>query len=213
MFKKTITFALLFLTLFATMAQAADDKVPTYATAEIPIFAQKIQFQLPLTWKHAFTDQSSTSFMIEFIPINEDINSWTNLFSIQGFKNIGPDVLLESFANKMANNYVKTCPKTVVYSKFGKGEIGGFETFQAILGCTKMPKDYPSNLKKGMSEISFFTFIKGQENIYVTQKSYRSAGFDEGGIPPKVKQAMLDRQNFLPLKLCALSSPKGKCNQ
>lgn len=212
MFKK-ITIAAFVFILGIINVHAADQPTDpqNFVVAEIPIFSQKLRFKLPTDWQHAHTSQNDKSYLIEFIPKTENINSWENLFAIQGFKDFDQNVKPEQVADSVANNFVKACPETVIYSKLGERYLNGQQAFLAIIGCSVMPEDHATNLKKGMSEISYYVFVKGKQDLYFAQKSIRGPGFTPDKFPPFVEESIADMKNFFPIEFCALDSAQGQC--
>ncbi|PCI84620.1 MAG: hypothetical protein COB24_14520 [Hyphomicrobiales bacterium] len=214
MFKK-ITLAALILIISAVNIFAADEPAhpQNFVVAEIPIFSQKLRFKLPTDWQHAHTSQNDNSYLIEFIPKDEDIKNWKNLFSIQAFKDFDPTVSPEDIANNVANNFAKDCPQNSIYNKIGEQVLDGYDAFEAIIGCAALSNDHATNLKKGMSEISYYIFIKGQKDLYFAQKSIRGAGFPFENFPDSVKKSIDEIKNHLPIEFCNLDSAQGKCQK
>lgn len=196
---------------FASCVQAAEQQ--NFATAEIPIFAQKLRFKLPVDWKHAHTAQNDTSYLIEFIPQNEDISNWTNLFSIQGLKDFDPLVTPEQVAQSVATSFKKSCPDSLIYENIGARLLDEHNAFLTVLGCANIPSDHATSLKSGMSEITYYVFVKGQRDLYIAHRSVRGAGFSGDKFPTFVEQAISDMKNFFPIEFCTLESAKGECNK
>lgn len=196
-------------------AKPADgaQSTPNFAVIEVPIYAQKLRFKMPTDWKHVNTKQNDKAYLLEFVPFDEDLVGWTNLFSVQGAKDFDPAIKPEDVANTVVKNFFEICPESVIYTKVGSQFISGQEAFIAIIGCAEMPKDNITGLKKGMSEISYYVFIKGQRDLYIAHKSVRGPGFSPDKFPPFVEEAMADLKDFLPLEFCKLSSPRGTCEQ
>lgn len=181
--------------------------------AEIQIFSQKLRFRLPHDWKHAFTDQNAKLYLVEFIPKAEQKENWTNLYSIQGHKDFNPAIKPEDVSDKIARAFYNTCPETTIYSKIGAKLIHKHEAFFAVIGCSKMPKDDKTGLKKGMAEISYYAFIKGKRDLYIIHKSVRGEGFAPDKLPKYVEQSIKDLKYFFPMELCDANSSKGTCKQ
>jgi hypothetical protein len=71
---------LMLLTLSVSAAEIEHvDAIPEdvkFVAVVIPIYSQKISFNLPTDWKAAFQDQNSGAFLVEFIPQDEVIENW-----------------------------------------------------------------------------------------------------------------------------------------
>ena len=134
----------------------------------IPIYSQKLAFQLPTTWKAEHKDQKPSMFMMELLPKDENINSWQNLLTIQGFKNLASrGITPERFISDMHNRFKNICGKHAVFEKLEPTMIDGFSAQQAILGCSKVPN-------QNYSETAYWLVIKGKKDIYVVQKALRT---------------------------------------
>lgn len=180
-------------------------------TVEIPIFSQKVRFSLPDGWKNNKAKQFKQSFLAEFTPVDEELDSWTNLFALQAHQNFDPTISPEQVSDSYAAGFVKLCPKSVIYSKLKAQQINGHQAYLSLMGCANMPVDTVSGLKKGMSEISFYIFVKGTKDLYIFQKSLRGDGFDPENLPASIKQSVNEMKSFSPMQFCNLDSPKGKC--
>lgn len=181
--------------------------------AEVPIYSQKIRFQLPSDWKHIFTDQTDDSYLIEFIPKKSSLENWTDLFSLQGHKGFKGSLTPEQVSNNIATGFVKTCPKTAIYTKLGARKIDGHDAFLSVIGCSNMPSDGVAGLKKGMSEISYYVVMQGDADLYVAHKSVRGVGFKPNKFPPFVEASIEGMKLFFPFKFCKLDSPRGQCKK
>lgn len=214
MFKIFRVLLAMLLFFMASSAMAADeDAVQNFVTAEIPIFSQKLRFKIPTDWQHAQTNQSETAYLIEFIPKDETIDNWKNLFSLQGIRNFNLTVSPEQVADSVASNFANTCPNSVIYNKLGARILDEQNAFLAIIGCSNLPNDHQTNLKAGMSEISYYVFVAGQHDLYIAHKSIRGAGFTGADFPPFVAQSIKDMLNFFPIEFCSLDSELGQCNK
>lgn len=211
---KKLTLAALIIMSAATSGFAADEATPpklNYSIAEVPIFSQKLRFKLPTDWQHVQSKQNGSTYLIEFIPKDEKIESWKNLFSIQGFQDFDPETKPQDVADSVHRGFAKLCPETSVYTKIGERVLNGQDAFLAVIGCAEMPNDHATNLKKGMSEIAYYVFIKGTKDLYFAQKSIRGAGFTNDVFPPFVNDAILEMTDFFPIEFCTLDSPRGTC--
>jgi len=190
------------------------DKVPDDIKSEkviIPIYSQKLAFRLPTDWKPAFKDQNANMFMIEFTPKNESIKSWSNLLSLQGFKNLAARGSSEQFLDQLASVFKSTCGEYLIYEKIDSPIIDGYESTSAILGCSKMPKSHQSGVKKGQSEVGYYHSIRGEKDIYFIHKSIRGDSF-ENSKPPLTKDNVASFfKSFMPIELCQNSGGQAEC--
>ncbi|MGB4811594.1 MAG: hypothetical protein WBP13_03805 [Methylophilaceae bacterium] len=172
------------------------------AKVMIPIFSQKIAFKLPLTWKTGSENRSDNSYMIELIPINENIESWQSLIVIQGFKGLAKNITPDKYIATTVENYKGVCGKDLIYEALDKTVIDGFSTQIAILGCAKLP-----NANTG--EVSYWTVIQGSNDLYVIQKAVRFSGKN----PLTRANAHDFIAMLLPIELCSAGGEKLDCNK
>ncbi|MCJ8324060.1 MAG: hypothetical protein HRU29_15045 [Rhizobiales bacterium] len=191
--------------------EATDIAKPFMLTVEVPIFSQKIRFNLPVNWMHSHTSQNQAAYLIEFIPKNETPDQWSELFSIQGIKDFNPESSPEQVSDFIANNLIENCPDAAIYTKLGKRELSGHLAFASLIGCSSLPADGIKGLKAGMSEMAYYAIIKGKNDLYIVHKSIRSAGFEGDVFPPIIETAIGDMKDFFPIEFCQLASPKGQC--
>ena len=156
-------FVLIALLLFVGHSFAADDMEKVYsipqnvksAKAIIPIYSQKLAFQLPTTWKAGSRNQTAKMFMIEFLPKNEDINAWENLLTIQGFQGLSNRVTPERFIMDTGNRFKSVFGNNCVFENLGPLKVDGFEAHRGILGTSKVPN-------QDFCEVAYWLVIKGK---------------------------------------------------
>jgi hypothetical protein len=190
------------------LADAEFKKVPSIpadvksAKAVIPIYSQKLAFRLPTSWKNALQDQKPNMFILEFTPQNENIDSWKNLLTIQGFENLAGRVSPERFITDTANRFKTICGKDFVFDNLGATTVDGFKAHRAILGCSKIPN-------QNFSEVAYWLVIQGSKDIYVVQKAIRSE------VGNSLTSANVDSfvSDFSPIELCKSGGEKYECTK
>lgn len=139
--------------------------------------------------------------MLEFIPENEDIKNWNNLFSIQGFQNLAAKADAKIMIGLAGVQQKEICGENFVFEPIHEQHISGYEAHGAIIGCSSIPKDLPIGLKKGMSEIGYYIAIRGKKDNYLFHKNIRGNAFDKDN-PPLTKENAKDFINdFMPIEL------------
>jgi len=147
----------------------ADQEIKT-VTSVVPIFSQKIEHKLPQDWKPAFENATEGHYILEFLPQNETLEDWTEMFIVQGFKGISSKTSPKLFLKKMADINSRVCGDNAVFEYLEEEKISGFEAQKAISGCASLPKNSANDK---ISEISYFIAIKGAEDIYLLHKAKR----------------------------------------
>ena len=211
---------LIFACLASLGAHAEDLALPSNSSdniesikAIIPIYSQRIAFNLPTDWKVAFQDQNEQMFMIEFIPKNENIENWTNMVSVQGFKNFASQVSSKQFLDHLAAKFESTCTDALVYKNIDSPLIDGYQSSTAILGCADLPSAHHTGLKAGQSEIGYYYSIQGKKDIYLIHKSIRGNAFESEASPLTRENIASFINPFMPIELCNNNGAQTECNK
>ena len=206
------------LMLFALSVSAAEnepvDAIPEdvkSATAVIPVYSQKISFNLPTDWKVAFQDQRSGAFLIELIPRDEVLENWENLFTIQGFEKLADKTKPIDFLDGLAVRLKESCGQYSVYEQLGHLTISKHKAFAAIMGCSNSLDN--NSAKKGKSELGYYIAIQGQHDYYLVHKSVRGASFDKDNTPINPDNADDFIAEFMPIELCQSGGEEYECNK
>jgi hypothetical protein len=181
--------------------------------AVIPIYSQKISFILPTDWKSAFQDQRSGAFLIEFIPQDEVLENWQNLFTIQGFEKLADKTKPIDFLDGLALRLKESCGQYSVYEQLGHLTVSKHKAFAAIMGCSNSVVTKNSSEKKGKSELGYYLAIQGQQDYYLIHKSIRGDSFDKDNMPIKPDNAEEFIAGFMPIELCQLDGKEHECNK
>tara|TARA_R110002074_G_scaffold402220_2_gene604795 strand:- start:91282 stop:91905 length:624 start_codon:yes stop_codon:yes gene_type:complete len=179
----------------------------------IPVFSQKVSFNLPGDWKAAFQDERSGAFLIEFIPEDETIESWKSLFTIQGFEKLADKTKPIDFIDGLALRLKETCGQYSVYEQLGHLTVSKHEAFAAIMGCSNSGATKNSVVKEEKSELGYYIAIQGQHDYYLLHKSIRGASFEKDNMPINLDNADDFIAEFMPIELCRLGGEKSACNK
>jgi hypothetical protein len=174
--------------------------------AVIPIYSQKVAFQMPTSWKPAFKDQKQNFFIVEFTPKDEEINSWQNMLSVQGFQNLASRVTPKRFLSEIAEKFKSVCGSNAIFEPLGEESIDGFQAYSAILGCAGLPN-------QNISEVGYYLSIQGEKDLYVIHKSIRTVAFDPEESPLTKFNADDFIAEFMPVELCNKGGGQGACNK
>lgn len=179
----------------------------------VPIYSQRVGLRIPTDWKQASQSQTANAFILEFTPKTEDINSWRNMISVQGFKDLASLVSSEQFFDDLASQFRSVCGEYLVYEKIGSPIINGYESTTAILGCSKLPNAHPSGVAKGQSEVGFYVTIQGKNDIYMIHRSIRGDSFENGEAPLSRADLASFVELFAPIELCEKQGGPDECRQ
>lgn len=197
--------------LIQTSPAFADNKTAPHVVSNIPIYAQKVQFTLPQGWQIGHEDSSDAAYIMEIIPKGQSVDSWTDMFTVQGLRGLAKRYSPEEMTSLIAKTHVPVCKETLVYRLLSAKDISGHPAQTSIIGCGKVNQNHQTGVKKGMGEIAYYTVIKGQEDYYIFHKSHRSTPFDPN--TPSLNKSNIYSfiKDFLPFKICKKAGAITSC--
>jgi len=208
------------LMLFTLTVSAAEfesvDAIPEdvkSVAAVIPIFSQKVSFNLPSNWKAGFQNERSGAFLMEFIPQDEVLENWVNLFTIQGFEKLADKTKPIDFLDGLAQRLKESCGQNSVYEQLGHLTVSKHKAFSAIMGCSNSLDAKNSSAKKGKSELGYYIAIQGQHDYFLIHKSIRGDAFDKDDTPINPDNAEEFIAEFMPIEICQLGGEEQECNK
>lgn len=177
----------------------------------MPVYSQKVAFNLPSNWVAGSQNQQPGWYLIEFLPKDESIKGWNNLLSVQGFENLAGKISGEAILDKIANGFKSICGEPFVYNKLGASKVDSYDAYSAIIGCAEFNESQPTGAQKGQSEMGYFYAIEGKADIYLINKSIRGNAFDAEN--PILNENNSDEflKKILPIEICQLSGAQAEC--
>ncbi|MCK8044655.1 hypothetical protein MSG37_07140 [Shewanella sp. 1CM18E] len=193
----------------ANAKETANNQTVNQSSQQLVIFEQTINFNLPSDWKLAHSEQQDTMFSAEFVPANQELQTWSSMVCVQGFKGVAEDIEPELFLETMANVYLENCQGEMVFETLPSEPLNGHETASAIIGCTKMPNSHIKSIDKttayeanhGLGEIGHYTAVKGKADLYLIHKSIRGDSFSKANPPVKSQNYQEFLSSITPLSL------------
>lgn len=186
-----VSYSVLFYFSFSQSLYASDvDVTVEKIVKRLPIFSQKLSFYLPNDWRLAFSQSENGMFSAEFLPPKEQLQNWSSMVCIQGFKDLSANIDPRYFLDMMAEAYRDNCHGDVLYVRVDDEFIDGHETASAIMGCTRMPNTHLKGLQANaykalehLGEIGHYTAVKGENDLYLIHKSMRGEEFTSASAP------------------------------
>ena len=171
--------------------QGASSTAPvTMTQQQLAIFSQSLSFNLPANWKLAHSEQQQAMFSAEYLPQSQELQTWSSMLCIQGFKDLSEDISPQEFLNSMAGVYLESCQGDMVFEEVASDSINGHDTASAIIGCTKMPNSHVRDSNQSvfdapvmLGEIGYYTAIRGKQDLYLLHKSLRGETFTKSTPP------------------------------
>lgn len=182
-------------------------------TSSVPIYSQKIEFNIPKGWKPGFENVKGGHYIMEFVLKDETVQNWNQMFTVQGYKGLTSLATPKQFLAKMGDVHKQVCGDNAIYELVEEDDISGHEAQGAIIGCTAVAKDHPSGLKKGNGEVAYYIAVKGKEDIYMFHKAIRQKEFTHETSPVTKENAKDFISDFMPIRLCKKGSKIDECIQ
>jgi hypothetical protein len=186
---------------------------PADAFLSVPIFSQKLVFRLPAGWKRAHEATGTSNYVLEFLPEGESLDSWKNMISIQGFRDLArkaqgsaPKVFIDGLSARME----KQCGANLVRQSVDDMRIDSYDAHAAIVGCARVDSA-PMGLKPGQSEVGYHLVIKGRNDVYVIYRAYRGEAFDKRKPPVTPADGRRFFATLQPIRLCESTESQFEC--
>ncbi|ABV88523.1 hypothetical protein [Shewanella pealeana] len=192
---------------FWVSAGSAETQVAK-APKKLAIFSQTLNFNLPLDWKLAYTQQQGTMYSAEFVPASEALHTWSSMLCVQGFKDVAQDVSPQAFLETMAAVYFERCQGETVLESLPSEPLNNHETASAIIGCTVIPNSHlksaaaiGTNKVVTQGEIGHYIVVRGKQDLYLIHKSIRGEAFTKQNPPIQAHNHQEFLSSITPLSL------------
>ncbi|HCV96366.1 hypothetical protein D3C87_304990 [compost metagenome] len=110
------------------------------------------------------TQPDSGNRILEFVPNGQDVRSWTELLTVQQFRD-SAHVPPREFLDIMGKGWMQACPDAHV-TLIHEDVENGYPIAVAQMIC-------PRNPQTGKPEYTWVKGIQGQGSLYVVQKAFR----------------------------------------
>lgn len=154
--------ALVATSLLATLAIGADNAAkPTATSPERLVLPEMPGYQI--------ANQSTANGIVlrELVKDNETVQNWTELVAVQVFPGGAAKNEPVAYATAMDNIWKGVCEGASSGAILGQGAENGYAT-------AFFAEDCPKNPKTGQPEHAMMKAIRGADNFYVVQKSWRT---------------------------------------
>lgn len=183
------------LCLLPHQVQAADARPIMSVT---PIFGQLLMTALPNEFQPAFEKTQDTQYILEAVPVGENVNQWSQMITITGAKGLAdkPGVTPKKVLEGIASGYKRACPTSFSAASIAEGKISGFDAFSVVISCGSSPASAGKT-----SESALITAIKGEHDFYTIQWSERTA---PSSTPLAINTTSWNERlkKLAPIKLC-----------
>jgi hypothetical protein len=153
-------------------------------------------------WQEAYKASGNGKNMVEYVPLGQSIDNWTEMATIEVFIGRGgydPSTLQQ----KVAEGFRLNCDALHV-DDLGGGLTSTLPAKRWVVSCSKVKET-------GLGEITYFEAISGKNNFYLVQRIWRGPAFDlaHAPVPPtKIKEW---EQYMNGLAVCDSRDPARPC--
>ena len=171
------------------------------ATAQAQLKNENLLVGMPQGFKVGFTDSRNGMNMQEGVPVNETVQNWTEMVTVQVFLKRS-DLDPVQFLATMEKQWAGAC-KGSTATPMASGKANGYASATMTLRC-------PLLASSGKPETTMMKTIKGNDSFYVVQRAARS-------VPGEAQLARMKQyletvsacDSRLPARPCpALGAPK-----
>jgi len=185
MFRNALVFVTTLLVLLSVKHAYADDtRDPEDITHAIHVYETDISYPVPVWFKDGsrsyksqqFRKQSGPQFIFEYIPKDEKLESWSQMFAIRGdYLKSNKDWTLEGYISASFKPFADVCG----HEKLSLAKVSGTQTSQTYaLFCEDSPLAPPgSGYGKGVGEIALFKFAKVGDTFVKVYHEWRGKSF------------------------------------
>jgi hypothetical protein len=155
---------------------------------------ENLLVNMPTGFKVGFQDSRNGVKLVEWVPVNETVQNWTEMVTVQIFSKRS-DIDPALFLRKVEENWLSACKgSTPVPTVTGKAN--GYDVSMVLLHCPLLPST-------GKPETTMFRAIRGTDSFYLVQRAVRSVASPE----------QLDRmkQYLGAANVCDAASPAHPC--
>ena len=104
----------------SSLAQAPEASISDLAkqghlvTVATPVYSQIVMFSYPPGFKHAFSKNTGSSYMQEYVLDGETVEKWTQMVTLSGAKGLSSNQALtpQRFVEFVASGFQRTCPSS-----------------------------------------------------------------------------------------------------
>lgn len=193
----------------SSLNASLSSSLPAYKISlnTVDVFSNTVGFSLPTSWKQAFHDSKGNMTSYEFIPKNSNLNQWTDMVCVQGFKGMGKHASPEDFLNQIVSSYQKTCKGELAYQTLGDTSVGELEAFHGLVTCSLIPNLHQTGSNKDISsdslqgETGYFTVVRVEDDLLMLHKSMRGDSFAFNNIPLTKSNYAEFIAEFMPLSV------------
>jgi hypothetical protein len=204
--KKLFIILLIFITAQHTSAQKKNDSFDEeyilskdirdqtssiFIPTNIRLFSQALEHPFPKQWpiKPANRKETGGHFMMEWVPSDQTLENWQDLFSVQAFEGLSKkNIPIKAVIGMFANYLNKASPNQLYLKEIYNGEVSGHKAIIVLMGLKKLENRMGIALPNGIGEIGIYIYIQGSNDIYVIHRAWKSEPYTKDNLPINQKE-------------------------
>jgi hypothetical protein len=151
------------------------------------VFHQHIFYAYPKDWPmgSVFRNETNNHFIVEYIPEDQTLKEWKDMFTIQGFKDLAKskDAMPEKIIQFLRQRFYSIAPDKLYYKEIFKGDVNGTSGIIVLMGIKELPQDVNFTLPKGVGEIGLYLALKGTDDMYMMSRSWKVTPYTDDKLP------------------------------
>jgi hypothetical protein len=177
-----------------------------------PVFGQVVHFPVSKYWKAAHEQATTGEYILELIPQDETLDTWTEMLSLHGYRGKGKadPVIPEAMMVMMAMRLVQVCAGRQIIVPLGERQVDAHDAYAAIMGCGSVVGGDPE-VRSDQGEVAYYLVIKGAEDLYMLQSAVRRPVMNSRSSPIRPETVGAIERVLLSTKLCDRSGEPDSC--
>jgi hypothetical protein len=144
----------------------------------INVYHQIIDYRYPGEWgiNPAFKEEKGDHFGVGLMPKGQKRETWKDMLIIQGFNNLAKvrGMSAVRFMDSFRQSRKELVPASEYFKELYRGDINGYSGVIALIGMKEVPINIEPMFPKGCGEIGLYLFIKGESDMYIMHRMWKS---------------------------------------
>ena len=180
----------------------------------MPLFGRIMQVKLSVGFVPAHRAQNQSGFIYEFVPDGDDIERWTQLFTITSMRGIGSFQMDDGALAASVSGSSTGCSGTPTFKIIRPAiVVGGATGVVTEKRCSGVTAGSYVGAVEGSEEHNLIVFLRDADNVFTVQFARRGKGGASGEplISPQETEAFL--KQIEPILLCERASILPGCRE
>ncbi len=157
-----------------------------YVKSVTRIYSQTLVYSHPKSWplNPIYRKQTKNHFIVEYIPKNQTLKNWKDMFTIQGFENlVSQGITSIKMLDFIKQKLYSIAPDKFYYDEIFRGDINGVSGVIVLMGIKELPKTLIPELPKGVGEIGLYLVLQGKKDIYIIHRAWKGEAYSDKELP------------------------------